>query len=86
MTILACFVSVYIPHRVGCDFDDCSDYYRWVMSVGLLLPFLLAVVALALLSKDRLNRHLQHHRTPLLGETRVTEEERLQGGWGRKNW
>lgn len=52
--------------RVGCYGDDCSEYYRWVMSVGLLLPLLLAVIALALLNKDRLSRHLHHHRTPLL--------------------
>lgn len=44
--------------RVGCRGDDCSEYYRLVMSLGLLLPLFLAVTALVLLNKDKVCRQL----------------------------
>ncbi|XP_063847478.1 major facilitator superfamily domain-containing protein 12-like isoform X1 [Scylla paramamosain] len=39
--------------RVGCEGDDCSEYYRLVVSLGLMVPLFMAMLALFLLNQER---------------------------------
>ena len=40
--------------RVGCDEDDCLEYYRLVVSLGLMVPLFMALLALFLLNRGRI--------------------------------
>ncbi|MPC82043.1 hypothetical protein E2C01_076687 [Portunus trituberculatus] len=53
MSVVVMYVTVS-PARVGCDGDDCSEYYRLVVSLGLMVPLFMALLALFLLNRDRI--------------------------------
>lgn len=45
-----------MSYRVTCDGDNCSDYYRSVMSLGIFVPLVVAFIIVCLLSRHKFRR------------------------------